>query len=144
MFACYDHCNMDEQHTLFATKPDIAPRTERARRIALAIAAAGIALLLCGCDNSQRVDQLEQRVNEVEAKANAADKRARTAEALAAETQPIVQPDPAPQNELDADNPDDPNGQSDSNDSDAGPPPPMADNGRSDPGAAAMADNGKV
>lgn len=70
------------------------------RRFALAAASATLVFLLSGCE-VQRVGVLEERVTAVEAKAEAADKRAKAAEALAAQSQPVVQPEPAPQTDLD-------------------------------------------
>jgi hypothetical protein len=115
---------MDGQHPHFANLRDLIPR-----RVALSSAAAALALLLAGCGD-QRVDALEQRLNSVEAKADAADKRAKSAESLATQTQPIVQPDPAPQNDLDPNEQDAGDGSvPDGGDPDV-PPPPMADNGK--------------
>ena len=98
-----------------------------ARRLALAAASAALAFLLSGCE-VQRVGELEERVTAVEAKAESAEKRAKSAEALAAQTQPIVQPEPAPQTDLDGsadDMAETPDEGSDEQNGD----PPMANNG---------------
>lgn len=115
---------MDEHHSLAAE-----PRRSTARRLALASAAAGLAFVLSGCD-IDRISALEERVTAVEAKADAAEKKAKAAESLAAtnQPQPIVQPDPVPQNDI---NPgDDDPGASIDDGGDPPPPPPMADNGK--------------
>ena len=109
--------------------PSAGSRRSAARRLALACGAAGIALVLSGCD-VDRVGALEERVTAVEAKAEAAEKRAKAAESLAATNQPpaVVQPDPVPQNDLDPGG-DDP-GASIDDGGEPGAPPPMADNGK--------------
>ncbi len=113
---------MDEQPPSFAK-----PRSSVPRGFVLVTAAAGLALGLSGCDGP-RVGVLEERLTAVEAKAESADKRAKAAEALASQTQPIMQPEPAPQNDLDANTED---GYEPVNEGDGpGEPPPMADNGK--------------
>lgn len=104
-----------------------------ARPLALAAASAALTFLLSGCE-VKRFGELEERVTAVEAKAESAEKRAKAAEALAAQTQPIVQPEPAPQTDLDG-NADDqaetPDEGSDVQNGD----PPMANNGNVQAGA---------
>ena len=115
--------SMDGLPTPLASKRGHLPR-----RIVMALAVSAGALLVSGCD-SQRVDKLEERVTLVEAKAASAEKRAKAAESMVAETQTISQPDPVPQSDLNADNPEDGDQSIDTGDGDA-PPPPMADNGK--------------
>lgn len=119
--------DMDAHRLSLACRPASGcPRT--ARRLALASAATGLALLLSGCD-VDRVSALEERINQVEAKAEAAEKRAKAAQALAAtnQSQPIVQPDPAP---ITDDNADADSSDNNINDGSDAQPPPMADNGK--------------
>lgn len=119
---------MDGYLNLFARPRGNAPHRLALRRLGLMTAAAGMALALSGCD-VQRVNALEERVTAVEAKAEAAEKRAKAAESLASQTQPIVQPEPAPPTDLDANA--DEGGYEPVNEGDGpGEPPPMADNGK--------------
>jgi len=107
----------------------LRPLHSAAPRLALASAAAGLAMLLGGCD-TERVNALEERVTAVEAKADAAEKKAKAAESLAVTNQPqaVSQPEPVQQND---DNPDgDDPGASIDDGGDPPPPPPMADNGK--------------
>lgn len=113
---------MDRQPPLFAR-----PRGFTPRRVVLVSAMAASGFLLSGCE-PQRVAKLEERLTQVEAKADSAEKRAKSAEALASQTQPIVQPEPAPPSDLDpmADDAYEPVNENDG----PGEPPPMADNGK--------------
>ena len=114
---------MDGQLPLFA-----GLRRPALRRFALALVGAGLAFGLSGCE-ADRLAQLDERMTAVEAKAEAADKRAKAAEALASQTQPIVQPDPAPQTDLDGGAEDEGPGIVIENGEEV-PQPPMADNGK--------------
>lgn len=113
---------MDRQHPFFARPRGFSPR-----RVVLASAVAASGLFLSGCEQ-QRVAKLEERLTQVEVKADSAEKRAKSAEALATQTQPIVQPEPAPPTDLDqvADDAYEPVNENDG----PGEPPPMADNGK--------------
>jgi hypothetical protein len=117
---------MDKQSLHFALTRAAHPG-RAARRAALASAATALALLLAGC-SEDRVQQLEERVNLVEAKADSAEKRAKAAEAMAAQTPQIVQPDPAPINDLAAGDEDPATDVTGDGDPAAAPPP--ADNGK--------------